>query len=63
MAVLWVVAPRNGPDNGGSKYLSNDGNSYQNTRRYNPEDSQLHIPCREDLKPYLYLLLFNNKYS
>jgi hypothetical protein len=27
-------------------------NVYQTTRRYNPKDSQLHIPRREDLKSY-----------
>jgi hypothetical protein len=28
-------------------------NSYQSTRRYNPEDSRLHSHCRENLRAYV----------
>jgi hypothetical protein len=51
MAVFWVVAPcemlqvyqrfTNRPDDGGGKDIKKVVNSYQSTRRYNPEDSRL----------------------
>jgi hypothetical protein len=33
-------------------------NFYQTTRRYNPEDSDLRTNRRENLKSYLYIILF-----
>jgi hypothetical protein len=45
MAVFWVVAPcrlaTHRPDDGGSTDSETSVNSYQSTRRYNPEDSHL----------------------
>jgi hypothetical protein len=34
-------------------------NLYQATRRYNPEDSQVHSRCRENLTSYLKLHIFS----
>jgi hypothetical protein len=50
MAVFWVVAPGDRPDDGGSKDLSNVGKLLPDYTRYNPEDSHLHAHRRENLK-------------
>jgi hypothetical protein len=38
-------------------------NFYQTTRCYNPEDSHLHTHRRENLKSYLYFVLFISYYD
>jgi hypothetical protein len=59
MDVIWVVAPCSQVKVYASEVLAafvvrdeTSVNFYQTTRRNNPDDSQLHVRCREILKFY-----------
>jgi hypothetical protein len=39
-----------------SRFFRNVGSIYQNTRRHIAEDTKLHLPGREEIKPYNFLI-------
>jgi hypothetical protein len=53
MAVYWVVAQCSVVEVQAVRASETSVNSYQTTRRYNPEDNQLHPRRRENLRSHV----------
>jgi hypothetical protein len=58
MVVFWVVEPYISLMMEAVQTSETLVNSYQSTRRYNPEDSRLRNHRRENLKSYLIIVVF-----
>jgi hypothetical protein len=61
MAIFWVVAIALMME--AARTYETLVNSYQTTRRYNPDDSHLHTHHRENLKSYLLYTVLHSQYN